>query len=451
MTLRLSCLTLAALLLFGGVALAKPQVAVLGLEVIDKSGSPTPADAQVAEELTQRLRERAKTSGPYSLAPNAEKELIDQKLIKSCDDEKPSCMQSIGKDLAADFLLYGHIEKQNNAYQVTMFLFDVARKTREKTYPETIPLSESAGPPLAGWARKIYSKLTGQTDSCIIVVKTNGVDAGTILINGAPKGSITNGVGQVNGLSEGRYKIAVEAKDYHRWEKSDITCSAGQTTTVPADMERIETGGATTATTTTTGPDLGITGSTSQPSSSSHKGLWRDVAIVGVVGGLASGGLWVYGWSKTSNYGNTKNWVFADSNGNEITTTNMKGTFAYVLHDDQCNSIPSSVDGKPVTFATNSPAGTPPPGADGQPLQWGNSAFHDACKNHIYTVVGPILTGVFAAAIGVSLYMYIRDSGDSDERPVNVTGARHKARRPPFAIVPVVSPDGAGMTFSMTW
>src|SRR5580698_1845659 len=181
MTLRLSCLTLALLLASGGIALAKPQIAVLGLEVSDKSGSPTPADAQVAEELTQQLRARAKTSGPYSLAPNAEKELIDEKVIKSCDDEKPTCMQGIGKDLGADFLLYGKIEKQNNAYQVTMFLFDVGRKTKEKTYPETIPLSDGSGPALAGWARKIYSKLTGQTDTCIIVVKTNGVDAGTIL------------------------------------------------------------------------------------------------------------------------------------------------------------------------------------------------------------------------------------------------------------------------------
>src|SRR5580704_7071846 len=285
MTLRLSCLTLALLLSLGGVALAKPQIAVLGLEVSDKSGSPTPADAQVAEELTQQLRARAKTSGPYSLAPNAEKELIDQKLIKSCEDEKPTCMQAIGKDLPADFLMYGHIEKQNNAYQVTMFLFDVARKTREKTYPETIPLSEASGPALAGWARKIYGKLTGQTDTCVIVVKTNGVDNGTILVNGAPKGSITNGVGQVNGLSEGRYKLAVEAKDYHRWEKSDITCTAGQTTNVPAELEKREATAVTDNNQTTGTTGLGsaagtgsdeVTGSISHASGPSP---WLYVAI----------------------------------------------------------------------------------------------------------------------------------------------------------------------------
>jgi len=109
--LRLRCLILAplALLAIAGTAVAKPQIAILGLEVIDKTGSPTPTDAQVAEELTQQLRARAKTSGPYILSPLGEKELIDEKLLKSCDDEKPTCMQVIGKDLTADVMMYGHI------------------------------------------------------------------------------------------------------------------------------------------------------------------------------------------------------------------------------------------------------------------------------------------------------------------------------------------------------
>ena len=441
MTLRLSCLTLAALLLFGGVALAKPQIAILGLEVIDKSGSPTPADAQVAEELTQQLRARAKTSGPYSLAPNAEKELIDQKLIKQCDDEKPTCMQSMGRDLAADFLLYGHIEKQNNAYQVTMFLFDVARKTREKTYPETIPLSEASGPALAGWARKIYGKLTGQSDACVIVVKTNGVDAGTILVNGAPKGSITNGVGQVNGLSEGRYKIAVEAKDYHRWEKSDVTCSAGQTTTVPADMERIESGGVVSNPHGTSGTELGVTGSTSR-SSGGHKGLWRDVAIVGGVGVLAGGGIWLYGWTKTHRYDTGGNWVFGTGQGaNGGPDFTMSGNIMTpnLLSNNDCGS---SKAGK---YATNDPGVAPPSG-----YAWANSAFTDACKAHTLTEVGGILAGGFAVAAIVGVVMYLH-SPDEEEQPVNVTGARHKPRRPPIAIVPVANPDGGGVTFSMSW
>jgi hypothetical protein len=406
MTLRLSCLTLALLVCLGGSALAKPGIAILGLEVIDKSGSPTPADAQVAEELTKELRSRAKTSGPYQLVANGEKELIDEKLIKSCDDEKPTCMQGIGKDLAADILMYGHIEKQNNAYQVTMFLFDVARKTREKTYPETIPLSEASGPSLAGWARKIYGKLTGQTDSCVIVVKTNGVDSGTILVNGAPKGSITNGVGQVNGLTEGRYKIAVEAKDYHRWEKTDITCTAGQTTNVPAELEKRETAAPDTGTTTAIGSGAGtgsneiITGTISHANDSEHSGWYYAAWATGAVA-VASLGTGVF-------------------SGSEVLATS---------HGDNCEY---------TTKSPNVPV-----------AKSGTSASDFGCRNgstlsdlSYATFIGAgVLAGV--AVVAIFEEMHNHKSGEQ-------AAMRHHKDKP-IAIVPVVSPTGGGVSFSMRW
>ncbi|HEX4456102.1 MAG TPA: carboxypeptidase-like regulatory domain-containing protein [Kofleriaceae bacterium] len=406
MSLRLGCLTLALLVCLGGTAFAKPGIAILGLEVIDKSGSPTQTDAQVAEELTQQLRSRAKTSGPYLLVANGEKELIDEKLIKSCDDEKPVCMQGIGKDLSADILMYGHIEKQNNAYQVTMFLFDVARKTREKTYPETIPLSESSGPALAGWARKIYGKLTGQTDTCVIVVKTNGVDNGTILVNGAPKGSITNGVGQVNGLTEGRYKLAVEAKDYHRWEKSDITCTAGQTTNVPAELEkRDSTSTAVTDNNTGTGsaghgPDDTITGTVSHSSSTNAHGPWFYVAWTTgavAVASLATG-------------------VFASS---ELLSVNGK------------KDCVQPVDGN------NNPTG---------PATGPEFGCNHGPALHTLQYPTYIGAGVLAGVAIVAIFEEMRDHKETEQAAMG-----RRKHRDPVTIVPVVSPSGGGVTFSMRW
>ena len=268
------------------MALAKPAIAVLGLEVVDKSGTPTPADTVVAQELTSGLRSRAKAgTGPYQLAAGSDKELIDEKLLKNCDDEKPACMSQIGNELGADVMMYGKIEKQGGAYQVTIVLLDVRRKVREKTYPDSIPLSEAQGAALQGWAKKIYAKLTGQTDTCIIVVKTSGgADRGTILIDGEEKGNITNGVGQVAGLAEGRYKVAVEAKDFHRWEKADVTCTAGQTTNLPADLERMPGGGVGPggSGTTTGTTDLGHT-TTTTPASHADNGPWKSVLIGGAI------------------------------------------------------------------------------------------------------------------------------------------------------------------------
>jgi hypothetical protein len=399
MSLRLGCLTLALLVCLGGTAFAKPGIAILGLEVIDKSGSPTQTDAQVAEELTQQLRSRAKTSGPYLLVANGEKELIDEKLIKSCDDEKPVCMQGIGKDLSADILMYGHIEKQNNAYQVTMFLFDVARKTREKTYPETIPLSESSGPALAGWARKIYGKLTGQTDTCVIVVKTNGVDNGTILVNGAPKGSITNGVGQVNGLTEGRYKLAVEAKDYHRWEKSDITCTAGQTTNVPAELEKRESTSAVTDNNTGSaahGPDDGheFTGTISHGSTTtSAHGPWYYVAWTTgavAVASLATG-------------------VFAS---NELASVN---------NNTSCTKTTNGV------------------------LMGDWACMHG---KGLEDVQYPAYIGAGVLA-GVAIVAIVEEMHSHKETEQAAMG--HRKHPNPVTVVPVISPSGGGVTFSMRW
>ncbi|HEY1811095.1 MAG TPA: carboxypeptidase-like regulatory domain-containing protein [Kofleriaceae bacterium] len=386
-------------MLAGGAAFAKPQIAVLGLEVLDKSGSPTPTDARVAEELTHELRNRAsQPNGPYSLAPNADKELIDLTLVKQCDEEKPTCMQGIGKDLNADILLYGHIEKQGASYQVTMYLFDVGQRKRDKTYPETIPLSETSSPALAGWARKIYGKLTGQNDACTILVKTNGVDAGTILVNGSPKGNITNGVGQVGGLGEGRYRIAVEAKDYHRWEKSDVTCTAGQTTTVPADMERQEVA-------TPTGPgstpvDNGGHEMQGTVSQSGH-GPWLVVAIgAGAVAvGAVATGFYASDKLRETDYGHD---CETDNNGN------ITGDKAHPGLNGPCSNGPTY-------------------------------------KNLQYPMY--IGAGVLAGVAAVAVYEYLHH-GD-DEHPNTVAG--HRKHHEPFVVVPVATPDGGGVTFSMTW
>src|SRR3954471_1721373 len=71
----------------------KPQVAILGLEVVDPSGNVDAKTTTVAKDLTDGLRARAKVgSGPYIIAPGSDKELIDEKLIKNCDNEALACM-----------------------------------------------------------------------------------------------------------------------------------------------------------------------------------------------------------------------------------------------------------------------------------------------------------------------------------------------------------------------
>jgi TolB-like protein len=157
----------------GGTAFAsKPTIAVLGLEVKDDAGTPTPQDTEVAKKFTEGLRGRAKLgTGPYITAGNSDKELIDEKLLKNCDTEAEKCMAQIGSDLGADFLMYGRIEKKGNTYTITMKLLDVRAKHMVKTSPDVITLADAANDvKLTERAQQIYAKLTGEKTTGTLVV-----------------------------------------------------------------------------------------------------------------------------------------------------------------------------------------------------------------------------------------------------------------------------------------
>src|SRR6185295_15753361 len=79
----------------GGVAHAdKPKIAVLGLEVVPgPAGAIDPGAVLIGKEVTRELRQRVQAPAcPYQMAPNSSKELLDEKLLMSCDNEATDCM-----------------------------------------------------------------------------------------------------------------------------------------------------------------------------------------------------------------------------------------------------------------------------------------------------------------------------------------------------------------------
>src|ERR1041384_3330329 len=146
-------------LCLGGVAwAAKPKIAILGLEVIPgPSGAVDPTLTQLARDITTDLRQRMQSDpSPSTLAQNSTRELTDEKLLMSCDNEAASCMAVIGAGLAADFLLYGHIEKRGDVYRVSVRLLAVKTKSFQTT-GEDIPIDT----PVASMARRLYATVFG--------------------------------------------------------------------------------------------------------------------------------------------------------------------------------------------------------------------------------------------------------------------------------------------------
>ncbi|HEY6036885.1 MAG TPA: hypothetical protein VIV58_21550 [Kofleriaceae bacterium] len=397
------------------MAAAKPTVAILGLEVIDKTGVPSNDDVTFAKTLTEDLRGRAKLGGPYTLANGADKELIDLKLLKGCDDDKDlKCMSGIGGDLGVDFLMYGSVTKKGGNYEITISLLDVKQRHREKTAPTTVPTSTSAGA-LLKKSQSIYNGLTGQTDSCTITVKTPGVDRATILLGTKEAGNITNGVGQVNGLTEGKYSIAVEAKDYHRWSKSDIQCTGGETTNITADLSKLDTkiipppdkvnppGGDGTE-------NHEITGSVSHHGATNS---WKYIAIGGGVVTAAAAVTFALKW-------------------NDLAATGKTSTFQYGAN---C-VVPMPPDSTHSNGIAKPGSGTTQDQCDSAPT------------NRTWTYVSGV---VGIAALGfTSIAIYKAVSGNSDMGDEHAS-LGHRRHHDAFAITPVVSPTGAGATFRMEW
>lgn len=144
----------------------RPRIAVLGLEVQTNGATADPESTKIAKWLTQGLRNRASSGrGQYQLAPNSARELLDEKLMKGCENEKPDCMAQIGSEMQADFLLYGRIDKmiknENPVFQVTLKLLDVQNKKELTPYKQFVPVNTAKAQEQAViWAGEAYSAIT---------------------------------------------------------------------------------------------------------------------------------------------------------------------------------------------------------------------------------------------------------------------------------------------------
>ncbi|MDB4962788.1 MAG: hypothetical protein JWP01_2787, partial [Myxococcales bacterium] len=183
----------------------------------------------VARDLTDGMRSRAKVgSGPYLLAPNSDRELIDEKVIKECVNEAPACMSAIGKDMDADVLVYGKLEKDGGGFQATVVMLDVQKKTSIKTTFVAVPPNAS-GDQVRAIAKKTYLELAPSVaaGTLQLVVKAN-VESGSVFVDDELRESLRGGRATLT-LPEGRYRIAIESDGYKRQESTVKLSETGST------------------------------------------------------------------------------------------------------------------------------------------------------------------------------------------------------------------------------
>ena len=398
-----ACIVLLSLAL-GGRAWAggKPPIAILGLEVYDNGSGIDQDTTKAAKELTAALRDRAKAgTGPYVPVPGGEKELIDEKLLNNCDSEAAVCMAAIGTELGADVLMYGKIEKsaQNGQtiYKVSIKLLNVGRKQLANSTVETLPVADSTGVRASTHAKAWYAKLAGITTGGTVVVRANS-DRGTVLIDDDAKGSLASGVVTLSGVAEGRHTLAIEAKDYQRYETS-ITVRTGETLSHSATLVELSK-----APPPLTKEPISVEGTVT---TGSRSNVWKPIFYGATVLEAGAIGFTIYEWQK------------GNSEGNKVKSPTKR------YSDKDCGGAgPTEAEFK-------------------QP-------FKAACDAYKLQKIGWAATSVVGVAvIGSFIMAFVRDSGSSATEPKTASGGHRKRRE--LAITPIVSPDGGGATLRFDW
>lgn len=218
---RARTLVWVTVMLWAGAAwAAKPKLAVLGLEVAPgPGGAVEPAMTALASEITTTLRQHVQSEpSQYMLAPDSYRELTDEKLINSCDDEAVPCMAAIGAGMSADFVVYGRLERRGERLWVSLKLLDVRARSVVQT-TEDNPVGTAA----IEIAKRLATRWILEPERAPVPPSTGGPGAEPPSAEDAGSGRTTwkwalgasVGVGAIGG--------ALAGYSYYRMSTSDIT------------------------------------------------------------------------------------------------------------------------------------------------------------------------------------------------------------------------------------
>jgi hypothetical protein len=395
----ISLLCLGVLICAGGVAHAdKPKIAVLGLEVAPgPAGAIDPGAVLIAKEVTRELRQRVQAPAcPYAMAPNSSKELLDEKLLMSCDNEAIDCMVLIGVALASDVVLYGRVEKRAEGFRISLKLLDVKRKQIQSA------VDDMPAGGVAGLVRRLYRKLVGDGPSpegaVVVRARTDGggpLRGGNVILDDEVRGTLTNGRLAVTGVPEGRHTVAISIGGFRRFEEL-VNVRGGEQVTIDAVLHRQPL----------LNEPVGPAPRPEQPppAIAAPSPLWKVSLAAGAASVIAGG---VYAWY----------------------SYDRQQAHAALVHAQVNNDHCGDSDQSLMMYQ----------GID-------LNAFRRACTWTTRTFIGYGIAGVGAATAVVSLIMMSRDPGPS-EGPA--TSGRIK--KSDIAIVPLLGPGVAGAQLGLSW
>ena len=239
--MRRALLALLVVSAWSGAAFGKPKVAVFGIEPIDTGDAKSrQKTGGLAKVLTKALRDRVKTLDlGYEIAPNSGKDLVELKLLSDCLEEGPDCMAAIGSSFKAELVIYGHVEKQKDGYLVSVQSLVVAspRKTPPFGAKRSLPFGAASDEEMKRIAEEA---LTLQPPAETVLVVEVNAPAGTVTVNGVPKGKIVNGTLALKGVTPGLATVAVTSPGYETYEQK-VDVKPGASTRMSVELVKEKT------------------------------------------------------------------------------------------------------------------------------------------------------------------------------------------------------------------
>jgi hypothetical protein len=430
---RTQLITLLLVLFTGiGIASAKPKVAVLGLESLDKTNAKPSVEA--AKAITEGLRAAANAGGPYEVAPNSQREFLDEKIINQCESEQRECLLKIAGNFGATALVYGKIQLADNKknFQVSVSILD--GKGPGKPAVTTLPVTSSSAD-LQAAGRRIYNELVGNTGTIMVRVKTS---RGQVFINGELNGQLVDGEHRATSLPDGEYKVRIQADGFKRWDDT-VRVKAGQVTNVEPTLQAeaiakppvVEEDDKGSRPVKGDGDPYKLeTRENTISKGGSGRTVWKAVAIGGAAIAVGSG-VFLYlenekikdAQGVVDDIKTRDNRVYANIGVNEI-----KGfSFSANCEDANVRNLPDTDDGRAVAVEA----------AD---------AYTKGCNAAVNTTYAGVGIGVGAAVAILGAYMgFIR--GEEPTESSTQTSSTKRPRKQRFAVTPIVSPEGGGATF----
>jgi len=226
-------------------ALAKPTLAVLGVEAIDDSGDARKQNetTELARLLTEALRTRAQAARSSFESANNDRDLVEVKLLDCPDDADLKCMSKVGADLGAKRLIYGSLKRlREGGFAASLRFINVETRVSERTVADKLPGDVTNPAQLKKAAAKYFASLSGVAATGEISIALPEPVSGTVTLDRGASIELIDGTASLSDISVGSHTVEIDVPGYRKWTGT-IEVEAGVKSKLDAELTPTSGGG----------------------------------------------------------------------------------------------------------------------------------------------------------------------------------------------------------------